>query len=357
MSRRIVGVDLFCGAGGITLGMRNAGIDAQLGVDKEECFRRTYETNNPGSELLAADISKLSGKQLLDSIRLKSDDGFILAACAPCQPFSAHNKKNILRGYDDERSNLLSQVSRIIEEIQKKPDYIFVENVPGLNDARHPIFERFEEVLYRLRYTCVSDTIDAARYGVPQHRRRFILIGKRKIAHLSFPEPTHGPNKKDYETVGMWLKGLPPIRAGGASKSIPNHECRNLSQINLRRIRSVPKSGGSRDSFSKDLVLECHKKKDVGHKDVYGRMDWDKPAPTITTKCVCLSNGRFGHPTQDRAMSIREAARLQTFPDSYIFYGSGIDSKAAQIGNAVPVRLAAVFIRHLIGKTDNDSKQ
>jgi DNA (cytosine-5)-methyltransferase 1 len=348
LTRKIIGIDLFCGAGGITLGMRNAGIKVRLGVDKDHRFQKTYELNNPGSKFLHADISKLTGKEILDRIGLKSDEEFILAACAPCQPFSSQNKKNVLRGYEDVRSNLLSQVSRIIEEIKRKPDYIFVENVPGLSDGRHPIFDRFEEVLYRLRYTCVSDTIDSARYGVPQHRKRFILIGKKEITHLAFPDTTHGPNKCAYETVGQYIKGLPPIKAGGISKSVPNHQSRNLSAINLKRIRSVPKDGGSRDSFSKELVLECHKDKSVGHKDVYGRLAWNKPAPTITTKCICLTNGRFGHPTQDRAISVREAARLQTFPDSYIFYGPGLDSQAVQVGNAVPVKLAEVFIRSLI---------
>lgn len=348
--RKIVGVDLFCGAGGITRGMRNAGVEVRLGIDKESRFQKTYERNNRGSKFLATDINRVTGNEILNLINLKSDEEFILAACAPCQPFSSQNRKNVLRGYDDDRSNLLSQVSRIIEELKIKPDYIFVENVPGLNDERHSVFDRFEEVLYRLKYTCVGNVVDSARYGVPQHRKRFIYIGKKGITHLSMPDPTHGPNKKEYETVGNWLRGLPPIKAGGASKTVPNHICRNLSSINLKRIRAIPKDGGSRESLGKDLVLKCHKDKNVGHKDVYGRLAWDKPAPTITTKCVCLSNGRFGHPTQDRALSVREAARLQTFPDNYIFYGTGIASQAAQIGNAVPVELATIFIRHLIAK-------
>ena len=346
--RKIVGVDLFCGAGGITLGMRNAGVEVRLGIDKDSRFQKTYELNNPGSTFLAADINKVTGNEISNSINLKSNEEFILASCAPCQPFSNQNRKNVMRGYDDDRSNLLSQVSRIIEELKRKPDYIFVENVPGLSDERHSVFDRFEEILYRLTYTCVKGVVDAARYGVPQHRKRFICIGKKGIAHLSMPDPTHGPNKEVYETVGKYLKGLPPIKAGGASKLIPNHTCRNLSDINLKRIRCVPKDGGSRDSFDKKFILKCHKNESVGHKDVYGRLAWDKPSPTITTKCVCLSNGRFGHPTQDRALSVREAARLQTFPDDYIFFGTGISSQAAQIGNAVPVKLATVFIRHLI---------
>lgn len=346
--RKIVGVDLFCGAGGLTLGMRKAGVDVRLGVDNDPRFKKTYESNNPKSTFLLADINKLTGREISKIIDLKKDEEFILAACAPCQPFSTHNKKSVLRGYDDDRGNLLSEVSRIIEELKRKPDYIFVENVPGLGDKRYPVFDRFEDVLYRLQYTCISNTVDSARYGVPQHRKRFILIGKREITHLSFPDMTHGPDKKEYKTVGDVLKGLPPIKAGGESKTVSNHRCRNLDKINIKRIKAVPKDGGSRTSFNKELVLKCHKDESTGHKDVYGRMAWNKPAPTITTKCICLSNGRFGHPTQDRAISIREAARLQTFPDNYVFYGTSLESQAAQIGNAVPVKLAEVFIRHLI---------
>ncbi len=346
--RKVVGVDLFCGAGGITLGMRRVGIDVRLGVDRDIRFQKTYEVNNPKSRFLSVDISKLTGREILELIDIKNNEEFILAACAPCQPFSAHNKKNVFRGYHDDRGNLLSEVSRIIEELKRKPDFVFVENVPGLGDMRYPVFEQFEDVLYRLQYTCVSDTVDAARYGVPQHRKRFILMGKKGITHLSFPDTTHGPNKEQYETVGNYLRGLPPIKAGGKSPAVPNHSCRNLSELNLKRIRAIPKDGGSRISFSKELVLKCHTDESAGHKDVYGRMSWDRPAPTITTRCICLSNGRFGHPTQDRAISVREAARLQTFPDNYIFYGTSLDSQAAQIGNAVPVKLAEVFIRHLI---------
>ncbi|MDD5209835.1 MAG: DNA cytosine methyltransferase [Elusimicrobiales bacterium] len=348
--RKIVGVDLFCGAGGVTLGMRTAGIDVRLGIDKNNGFQKTYEFNNPGARFLAADITKITGNELLALIDLKSDEEFVLSSCAPCQPFSTQNRKNVLRGYEDDRSNLLSHVSRIIEELKRKPDYIFIENVPGVNDGGHLVFDRFHDVLYRLKYTCVSGVVDAADYGVPQHRKRFIFMGKKETTHMSLPDSTHGHNKESYKTVGNFIKDLPAIQAGEKSEVIPNHTCRNLSDLNLRRIRSVPKDGGSRNSFAKELVLKCHKNKYLGHKDVYGRLAWDKPAPTITTKCVCLSNGRFGHPTQDRAISVREAARLQTFPDSYVFFGTGISSQAAQVGNAVPVHLATVFVRHLIGK-------
>ena len=346
---KIKGVDLFCGSGGLTCGLRRAGIDMVLGVDKED-YRTTYEKNNKKSVFWKTSIEGVTGDEILKKIDLSKNDKFLLAACAPCQPFSLRNKNRNSETVDDDRKNLLCEVVRIIKEMKRKPDVIFAENVPGIQE--NPIFIQFQDFLFSLYYSVASRVINAADYGTPQNRRRLILIA-RKDGHIDFPRKTHGDGADPHLTVRDALKGLPPISAGGESEGFFNHHCRALSPLNLKRINTIPKDGGSRDSLSRSLVLECHKKENVVHKDVYGRMAWDKPAPTLTTRCVSLTNGRFGHPTQNRAISVREAARLQGFPDSYVFYGTGIDSEAKQVGNAVPVPLAEAFGRHFTSLLSN----
>ncbi|MFH1310736.1 MAG: DNA cytosine methyltransferase [Candidatus Omnitrophota bacterium] len=343
VNSKIVAIDLFCGAGGVTCGMRKAGIRVPLGVDKDN-FKDTYEKNNPGSLFWQADISKISGREIIERVNLQAGEKLLLAACAPCQPFSLQNKKRHQVGSEDKRENLLAEVIRIVDEMERKPDYIFAENVPGIK--LNPVFKKFEEYLYSQYYSLKHGVVNAASYGTPQSRRRLILIAK-KDGFIDFPKKTHGKGLKEEVTVKKAFKGLPPIKAGGGSLKYPDHICRKLSKTNLERLECIPKDGGSRDVLPNRLVLDCHKKANV-HKDVYGRMAWNKPAPTLTTRCICLSNGRFGHPSQNRAISVREAARLQGFPDEYIFYGNGLDSKAKQVGNAVPVQVAEAFGKYFL---------
>lgn len=344
---KLVGADLFCGAGGVTCGMRRAGVDVRIGIDLDPRFKQTFEANNSPARYWQRDISTVSGEELGAALNLEISDKFVLSACAPCQPFSRQNKRGVLRGHLDERSDLLDEVTKILKELPRKPDYLFIENVPGINHSKNSALSRLEETLYALKYTTVSGVVDAAKYGVPQHRKRFVLLAKLGISFVSLPPETHGPGGSEpYRTVES-IRQYPAIAAGEISESVANHQTRQLSALNLTRIRAIPRNGGSRKALKTSLVLQCHKDSS-GHNDVYGRLAWDKPAPTITTKCVSLSNGRFGHPEQDRAISVREAACLQSFPDSYRFYGSGIDSEARQVGNAVPVLLAEAVIRHLI---------
>ncbi len=338
MKNNIVAVDLFCGAGGLTCGLKRAGIKVALGIDKEN-YKKTYEKNNRGSVFLQAGIEDISGEGLLTKLALKKDEKLLLAACAPCQPFSLQNKNRHEAHKKDKRTNLLREVIRLISEMKRKPDYIFAENVPGIEE--NDVFVEFRDYLYSLYYSVSSRVVNAADFGTPQNRKRLILIAAKE-GHLEFPKKTHGDGLRPHITVRDALTGLPPLKPGGQSAIYPNHQTRNLAPINVKRIKAIPKDGGSRHSLSASLVLECHKKANV-HGDVYGRMAWDKPAPTITTRCCSISNGRFGHPSQDRAISVREAARLQGFPDNYIFYGSGIESEAKQVGNAVPVPLAEIF--------------
>ena len=211
---RVVGVDLFCGAGGVTCGMRRAGVDVKLGIDSEVRFSKTYELNNAPAVYWCRDITGVAGLEISNAIALLPSQKFFLSACAPCQPFSRHNKRGVLRGHQDERSDLLDEVGRILCEFSRKPDYIFVENVPGISTKMDSALKRFEQTLFDLKYSTVSGVIDAAKYGVPQHRRRFILVAKLGISYVSPPLETHGPGRQfGYETVEA-IRRYPAVGAG-----------------------------------------------------------------------------------------------------------------------------------------------
>lgn len=343
----IVAIDLFCGAGGLTRGLLDAGINVKYGFDIDDDFRSTYDNNNKPAKFFQIDIRHLRGQAIEQLLNLKSDDLFMLAACAPCQPFSRHNRDH----HYDRRKSLLLQVGRILKELKRKPDFLFVENVPAINEIGQRIVKSFQCILDELRYSYSSGVADAKDYGVPQRRKRFILIGIKKSLYsepISFPSKTHGGNGKDllpYRTVKDAISHFPKLRAGNRRESVLNHECANLTPINLKRL-AHSRPGGTHRTWPKELVLNCHVDH-RGHSDVYGRMKWDEPSPTLTCRCTSISNGRFGHPGQLRAISVREAAALQTFPDEYEFFGD-LGSKSMQVGNAVPVLLAKVFGEHLV---------
>jgi DNA (cytosine-5)-methyltransferase 1 len=270
-----------------------------------------------------------------------------LAGYAPCQPFSSllkrnkkKNKKNKMK--KDSRVSLLSQFGKLIFKI--KPDFVFVENVPGLKNGRgKKVFKRFENKLKKGKYSFISEIVDTKDYGVPQRRKRLVLLASRH-GNVEIPETTHGESedgKLSYVTVKDAIKKFPIIRAGTKHEEIKNHEARTLSNKNKERLGYIKINGGSRTDLPRRLVLECHEKH-KGHTDAYGRMRWDEVAPALTCKCTSLSNGRFGHPSQTRAISVREAAALQTFRDNYTFYGSLTDN-SKWVGNAVPVRFAKKF--------------
>lgn len=344
--KKVVALDLFCGAGGLSRGLLDAGINVRYGVDHDDNFRRTYDENNKPSVFYRADIRALSGLDLSRHLNIQPEEYFLLAACAPCQPFSKHIKKHRY----DRRKSLLLEVGRILREFDRKPDLLFIENVPAISKVDNGrVLRQFNLILNELNYNYKSEIVDAKDYGVPQNRKRFIMLGVKKDLYnqeLSFPKKTHGKNAIPYKTVRDTIVHLPVLRAGQQHYLIPNHETAEITEINLKRLSFVPKNGGSRDSWPKELVLNCHANHE-GHKDVYGRMRWNAPSPTLTCKCVSISNGRFGHPTQLRAISLREAALLQTFPENYVFYGM-FRNMAMQIGNAVPVLLAKIFGLHLI---------
>lgn len=266
MKKEIVAVDLFCGVGGLTKGLSNAGIKVIKGYDSDEKASETYEKNNKGSKFFHMDITKLKKKDLIDGLDRK-DNFFLLAGCAPCQPFSLINQKEISR---DTRKNLVLKFGKLIKE--SSPDFVFMENVPGLlNGKGKKIFQRFIKILEEKKYFYDFKILNVMNYGVPQRRKRLVLVAS-KHSEIKIPESTHGmlENKKPFIKLKEVLKKYPALKAGQKSELFPNHEARNLSKLNLKRLSLIKKNGGSRKELPKELVLDCHLKH-KGHGDVYGR--------------------------------------------------------------------------------------
>lgn len=341
-------VDFFCGGGGMTRGLLNAGVNVICGIDSNPGCKKTYEENNH-VQYMKTDINQLIPEKLIaEHPQLNDKDNLLLVGCAPCQPFSILRREE----YDEDGNpiphksvNLLVEFGRFVKELH--PAHILVENVPGLKGKGKEILDEFKHMLKEQGYSYDDKIISAKDYGVPQNRRRYILIASRFFTP-QIPNSTHGKGYGliPYITVRETIDKYPVIAAGEEDKRIPNHKCANLKPILIERIRATPHDGGSRTDWPNGLSLKCHKNF-AGHTDVYGRMKWDEPAPTLTVKCFSLSNGRFGHPEQDRAISLREAAALQTFADDYIFYGS-MQEIGKQIGNAVPVLLAQVLASYIL---------
>jgi len=340
-------VDFFCGAGGFTFGLREAGIDVLAGVDANEGCRETYTKNNRGATFICADVRTLKGDALAAVVPIKrNDDQMVFVGCAPCQPFS--QQRRLASPHPD--GTLLGHFASLVSEY--RPGFVVVENVPGILKVKgRSTFSRFLSMLRSDGYSVDYGVVDAKDFGVPQSRRRLILIASRTCS-ASLPDPSFGPEREPWHTVRDAISKYPPLPAGGSSSEFANHQASALSSLNLKRVRATPANGGSRTCWPAELVLECHREDHRGHTDVYGRMSWDSPAPTLTGKCHSLSNGRFGHPEQDRAISLREAAALQTFPDSYEFVGP-VNAVALQIGNAVPVGLATELGRQLQRMIEN----
>jgi DNA (cytosine-5)-methyltransferase 1 len=343
-------IDCFCGAGGLTRGFLDAGIEVVAGFDIDERCKETYERNNRPARFYQQDLCSMSPSTVWGAVATRRTTDLLLAGCAPCQPFSQHkNCKRADSGTDSHDTNgqprLLGAFARLVEMV--RPGQVLIENVPGLTRVRgFSTYRRFVRMLTSLGYDISEGVLDAKDFGVPQTRRRYVLIAIRgKSATL--PEPLFGPRLANYSTVKDAISHFPPIQAGERHPFVPNHEAAIVSEINLKRLSHTPHDGGDRRAWPPELILDCHKGDHDGHTDVYGRMCWDRPAPTLTGKCHSISNGRYGHPSQNRAISLREAASLQTFPDSYIFYGPK-QHIARMIGNAVPVRFGEVLGRHIL---------
>lgn len=342
-SFEIKAVDLFCGAGGLTLGLEKAGVNVALGIDIDPACEYPFEANNK-AKFLKKSVEDVSQSELANAY---GDAKFtLLAGCAPCQPFSTYSKGKA--DESDERWNLLLQFGRMVRE--SRPHLVTMENVPML--AHQKVFETFVQDLEKLGYHVSHQIVNCADYGVPQQRNRLVLLASR-LGPISLIAPTT-PAKK-HKTVRTAISKLPELKAGESNEKDPLHQASALSPLNLRRIR-VSRPGGTWRDWPEDLVADCHKKASgKTYPSVYGRMDWDEPAPTMTTQFFGFGNGRFGHPEQDRAISLREGAIIQSFPKSYKFApkGSPIHRRTVGrlIGNAVPVKLGQAigksFIMHL----------
>lgn len=337
-------IDLFCGIGGLTHGFIKEDFKVTAGIDSDASCKFAFETNNK-APFLNLDITELKGEDLIAKY---DSEKRILVGCAPCQPFSlyAHRNRNKkLNKTDDNKWKLLYSFTRLINEVQ--PDIISMENVPQLvNYDNGKVFNDFVTDLKKNDYFVSYGIVNAQDFGVPQRRKRLVLLASR-LGEIDFISKTI--KDKKYITVREAIGNLPPIEDGIPHPIDPLHRARKLSDLNKRRIRATKEGGFWRD-WDKSLWLDCHKKKSgKSFRSVYGRMSWDNVAPTMTTCCTGLGNGRFGHPEQDRAITLREAALFQSFPMEYQFFGpdNQISTSiiARQIGNAVPVNLGVAIAK------------
>lgn len=334
--QQLTAVDFFCGAGGVTCGFRQAEINVLGGIDIDDVFKDTYENNNPGSKFIHSDVSKLNFKDLENKLKVsRDDDSLIFIGCSPCQYYT-----NLKTDKTKSKSSKL-----LLEDFRKfvdyfNPGYIFIENVPGFDRSKESPIGKFKNFLLQEEYVLDDRVVNAKYFGVPQNRRRYVLIATRVQDEISIPNGDKENISTVKDAIGNFNE-FQPVKAGHIDESDFMHTVARLTEINLRRIKRVKKNGGSRLDFADDenLQLECYKDH-TGHTDVYGRMSWHKPSPTITTKFRYTSSGRYGHPEQDRAISIREGATLQSFPKNYNFYTNSLSSIGKMIGNAVPPELA-----------------
>ena len=333
-------IDVFCGAGALSHGFLLEGFSIACGYDIDETCRYAFETNND-APFVRSDVSRLEGSELAAEF----SKGFpsVLIGCAPCQPFSKYSQ-----GREDPKWKLLNDFSRLV--VETGPDIVSMENVPQLVRFKGgEIFKDFICALESEGYEVVWMIAECPDYGVPQSRSRLVLIGSRR-GTPELPKPTH--NRESYVTVRDVLADMPAINAGEAHDSDELHRCSRVSDLNMRRL-NASKPGGTWRDWDDDLVTICHRKESGrGYSSVYGRMEWDRPSPTMTTQFFGFGNGRFGHPEQDRAISLREGAILQSFPRDYAFMPPestlGFKDVGRMIGNAVPVLLARAIARAVI---------
>ncbi|MDM8527203.1 DNA cytosine methyltransferase [Anaerolineales bacterium HSG24] len=345
-------IDLFAGCGGVTQGFKNAGFEPIVAVEWDDKAAKTYRLNHdsPNLKLYTENIRDLSPSQVMKDCGLNRGDLTVLSVCAPCQPFSRQNRNPQKK----EQAKLVLEMKRFVQELQ--PQFAIMENVPDLakGQNRQYLDEVIAYLRHELNYRVLEpQVIDAVNYGVPQFRKRLILLCSRDNIDLTIPPSTHAKPKlnqmglRPWQTVGDAFIPLSRSRLASGQRSplYDWHKAPKHSEKVINRLKHIRPNGGSRKDLPKELELPCHRK-GTGFNDVYGRMDKRKPANTLTTGCTNLSKGRFAHPTANRSITPREAACLQTFPIDYRFCGS-YTSVSTQIGNAVPVKLAEVLANHL----------
>ena len=328
-------VDLFSGIGGLTYGFQLAGLNVVAGIDNDADCEYGY-TRSTGAQFILKDIAHVRSADLISVLRAGAVS--VLSGCAPCQPYSSLSQKGVIR----DQAGPLIRFAELVSEV--RPDIVSMENVAGLlNIRKHSAFPVFLKSLKRYGYRIDYKIINSANYGVPQNRRRLVLLASR-LGPIKIPTHRH----ERQITLRDVISDLPPIEDGQRNDVDTLHYASKLSNLNKKRIMETPINGGSQKDWPKELLLDCHKKESgKSFSSMYGRMCWDKPASTMTTQCIGLGNGRFGHPEQHRAISLREAARIQTFPDNYVFYNQSgpmrVGHIARFIGNAVPVQLAKIL--------------
>lgn len=323
-------IDLFCGAGGLSYGLKQAGLDIRAGVDLDPASKYPYE-ENVGATFHLKDVASLTADDLTQMWGT-GDGPRVLAGCAPCQPFSTYTQG--LEHDEDKRWSLVDAFARLA--VSSKPEVVTMENVGKLR--QHPRFQLFVDRLKESGYRVWSDVVRCSDFGVPQTRRRLVLLAALERE----PRPLVGDSTLR-STVRETIGNLPPLTAGQTHGDDPLHRAARLTARNLERLQAS-KAGGTWKDWPESLRANCHRKATcTSYVSVYGRMTWDEPAPTITTEAYGIGHGRFGHPDQDRAISLREASLLQTFPATYTFSEPGTSVKFANvgrlIGNAVPVKL------------------
>lgn len=351
IQNKIKAVDFFCGGGGMSYGMQKAGINVLAGIDYEENCKDTYEANIGKGKFIQADVFDLKETELQKTLGLqKNDDNLLLIGCSPCQFWSIINTD---KKKSEKSKNLLVEFERFVKYFN--PGYVVVENVPGvLRKKKESGLESFIDWLETSGYKVHFEIHNTNDYGVPQNRKRFTLVANRISETKIFPKKEK--NKLVVKDVLGQQNGFNPIIAGTKDETDFHHSSPSISNLTLQRIQKVEKDGGNRLGFANDpeLQLSCFVGKDSSFKDTFGRLWWNRPSPTITTKFFSVSNGRFVHPDEDRALSLREGATLQSFPKNYKFYGTSHSAIARLIGNAVPPEYAkrigqAIIKIHLNG--------
>jgi DNA (cytosine-5)-methyltransferase 1 len=344
-ARSLTAIDLFAGCGGLTVGLKRAGFRVISAVEIEPRAYATYRTNHPEVRGYLQDIRTVAGRELLAG----SSSVDLLAGCPPCQGFSSLTSK---WRRSDPRDDLVDEMGRMVAEL--RPRVVMMENVPGLVLKGRAVFDRFVQQLTQSGYRISWDTLQVADYGIPQRRRRLVLLAGKGF-EVRIPAPTHARDaaeskRKPWRSVASVIKGLPvPLRldearARGGPQVVGWHVVRQISNKNQSRLR-YSKPGEGWTKIPKRLRPDCHSTRDVGFRNAYGRMRWDEPSVTITGGCTTPSKGRFGHPQENRTISVREAALLQTFPPRYVFESAYIDSVCEMIGNALPCDFAETMAR------------
>ncbi len=328
-------IDLFCGCGGLTAGLKIAGFQVIGAIENDKIAVQTYKSNHRGVQVWESDIRKIRGAEIMRKLGLEKNGLDLLAGCPPCQGFSRMRSYNGGKEIHDDRNDLLYDFMRLVEEL--RPKAIMMENVPGLADQEHLFV--FLRKMKKMGYRGAHKILNTVNYGVPQRRRRLIYLAgvNRKIPF--------GRECWERITVRHAISGMEGAgKSGDRLHDMPEKRTDSVKEI----IRNIPLDGGSRGSLPENLVLKCHKKKSVGFMDVYGRMAWDEPSPTITGGCNNPSKGRFLHPDEDRAITLREAALLQGFHPEYNFESDNKGVIALMIGNALPPAFIAAHAKSVI---------